>query len=135
MDSDTLSSSKSVLHQIISSLLAPKQGVGIDLVADMRKRLCGLLGEVERGLVEVDIIHLAESIFSPDSPEWPLHMNVYYLGKHPSLSKIISETQIRSTILRKRVISHIFSDWHTLHQARRKNFRRLPETYGCYERM
>ena len=58
----------------------------------------------ERGLVEVGIIHLAESIFSPDSPEWPLHMNVYYLGKHPSLSKMIGETQIRRTILRKRVI-------------------------------
>jgi hypothetical protein len=88
---------------------------GVDLVSETKKKLHALLSEEECALIEGELIQLAESIFSTDSSgcQWPLQMNVYYLGKHPSLSRIISDDKIQSAILRRRTISHISSDWHS----------------------
>ena len=78
----------------------------------MQQKLCGLLKEEELELAKVNLLLLAESIFSDNSPMWPLQENVYYLGKHPSLTSYIDKTIIRSEILRRRVVSHILMDWH-----------------------
>jgi hypothetical protein len=86
---------------------------GNDIVDDTGKKLRGLLVERDCELIEDDLTQLAESIFSTDSSKWLLGKNVYYLGKHPPLTKYIDATTIPSTILRRRVISHLSSEWHT----------------------
>jgi hypothetical protein len=102
---------------------------GLDLVVDTEKKLRGLLvNDEERKGVEDDLLHLAESIFSDDSPIWPLQKNVYYLGKHPSLSKCINETTVKNEILRKRVIFHISTDWHS------RCIRLAGRIFGDYQR-
>ena len=84
----------------------------VELLADTKKKLCGLLKDEELELVKVNLLPLAESIFSDNSPMWLLQKNVYYLGKHPSLTSYIDKTIIRSEILRRHVTSHILMDWH-----------------------
>jgi len=101
----------------------------LDLIVDTEKRLRGLLVDgQERRMVEENLLHLAESIFSDDSPVWPLRKNVYYLGKHPSLSKCINEMTIKNGILRRRIISHISTDWHS------RCIRLAGRIFGDYQR-
>jgi len=73
---------------------------GLELVADTEKRLGGLLKDDELKAVEANLLQIAESIFSADSSRWPLQENVYYLGKHPSLTKCINATTVKNEILR-----------------------------------
>ena len=86
--------------------------VGLELVADMEKRLGGLLKDEEQKAVEADLLRIAESIISTDSSLWPLHENVYYLGKHPSLSECINKMSVKNEILRRHVTAHIPMELH-----------------------
>ena len=75
-----------------------------------------------------DLLRLAESIFSDDSCFWPLQRNVFYLGKFPSLKKYINEITVKSEILRRRVVSHISTDWHS------RCIRLAGRIFGDYQR-
>jgi hypothetical protein len=101
---------------------------GLELVADTEKRLGGLLKDEELKAVEADLLQIAESIFSTDSSLWPLQENVYYLGKHPSLTKCINTTTVKNEIRRRRVISHISMEWHS------RCIRLAGRIFGDYQR-
>jgi len=106
-----------------------RRQAGLDLVVDTEKKLRGLIvNDEERKMVEDVLLHLAESIFSADSPIWPLQKNVYYLGKLPSLSKCINETTVKNEIMRKRVTVHISTDWHS------RCIRLAGRIFGDYQR-
>lgn len=101
---------------------------GLELVSDTEKRIRGLLKEDELEPVATGLLKLAESIFSSDSLAWPLQKNVYYLGKHPSLTKCINKTTVKNEVLRRRLISHISTDWHS------KCIRLAGRIFGDYQR-
>ena len=84
-----------------------------ELVIETRKKLRCLLTDGDCSSIEDGLVQIAKSIFSADSSKWPLQKNVFYLGKHPSLKELINETSIQNTVLRRRIISHISSEWHS----------------------
>ena len=84
-----------------------------ELVIETRKKVGCLLADGDCSSIEDGLVQIAESIFSADSSKWPLQKNVFYLGKHPSLKELINETSIQNTVLRRRIISHISSKWHS----------------------
>lgn len=100
----------------------------VELMAEMKKKLKGLLAEEDCMSFERSLLKLVESMFSADSSDWPLHKNFYYLGRHPELTKIISESSISSTILRRRVIAQVSSDWHS------KCIRLAGRIFGDYQK-
>ena len=55
----------------------------------------------------------AKSLFTDDPKVWPLHQSMYYLGQLPKLDNFISNNSKISSILKRRLKSHIASDWHT----------------------
>ena len=82
-------------------------------VAETAKTLHALLKDVELELLENDLLRLAECILSDDSSFWPLQKNFFYLGKFPSLTKYINVNTVKNEILRRRVVSHVSTDWRS----------------------
>jgi hypothetical protein len=59
------------------------------------------------------IIHAAESPFRDDGAVWPLGSSLFYLGQLPSFDILVPEDQLSDPILRRKLLSHLASDWHS----------------------
>ncbi|KAJ7168159.1 hypothetical protein C8R43DRAFT_1060343 [Mycena crocata] len=60
------------------------------------------------------ILHTtAKSLFLDDPAVWPLKITQYYHGQIPSTEALITRILLPNTINRRRVSSHIASEWHT----------------------
>ncbi|KAK6966750.1 hypothetical protein R3P38DRAFT_3337738 [Favolaschia claudopus] len=94
-----------------------------DLVARTAVRLneAGLSDEEQK-----PILLAAKSLFTDHAVTWPLRISQYYLGHIPSLSGLISvanipgclerlgyRDSIPGTVKRRRILTHISTDWHT----------------------
>ncbi|KAJ7226469.1 hypothetical protein B0H12DRAFT_1030488 [Mycena haematopus] len=70
----------------------------------------------EAGISDLDqrqLLHAAKSLFSDEPCVWPLKISQYYLGQIPSTTKLITSAMLPDSIKRRRLSSHIASEWHT----------------------
>ncbi|KAJ7860908.1 hypothetical protein B0H13DRAFT_1639245, partial [Mycena leptocephala] len=54
-----------------------------------------------------------DSLFRDDGAVWPLGSSLFYLGQLPSFDILVPEDQLSDPILRRKLLSHLASDWHS----------------------
>ncbi|KAJ7202715.1 hypothetical protein C8J57DRAFT_977749, partial [Mycena rebaudengoi] len=59
---------------------------------------------------------------------WPLTISQYYIGQIPSLNDLITREMIPDTIRRRKLTSHVASDWHT------SSIRLAGRIFGSFQR-
>jgi hypothetical protein len=64
------------------------------------------------GETKENLMNTAKSLFT-DSPVWPLHFSLYYLGQIPSIDKLFTDDFSINSTQKRRLISHLSADWHT----------------------
>jgi len=75
---------------------------------ELKTDTIGISGDAKRNLTEA-----AKSLFT-DSMIWPLNFSLYYLGQIPNLDKCLPENLDINFIQKRRLISHLAADWHTM---------------------
>lgn len=78
--------------------------------------------------VKTGLLEAAKFLFTDSAIIWPLHRSLYYLGQIPNLDLLISKEAGMSEIARRRLRSHISSDWHT------SSIRLAGRIFGDYQR-
>jgi hypothetical protein len=58
------------------------------------------------------ILNAAKSLFIDDPVVWPLKILQYYLGQTPSIQNFITYRTLPDTIKRRKLASHLSSNWH-----------------------
>lgn len=89
--------------------------------------------------VKTGLLKATKCLFTDDAIIWPLHRSLYYLGQIPNLDALISREAGMGEIEKRRLRSHISSDWHTSSiQLARQIFgdyqRRMAVMNGCARR-
>lgn len=78
--------------------------------------------------VKTGLLEATKCLFTNDAIIWPLHRSLYYLGQIPNLDALISREAGMGEIEKRRLRSHISSDWHTL------SIRLAGQIFGDYQR-
>lgn len=78
--------------------------------------------------VKTGLLEAAKFLFTDNAIIWPLHRSLYYLGQIPNLDPSISREAGMVEIEKRRLRSHISSDWHT------SSIRLAGRIFGDYQR-
>jgi hypothetical protein len=95
-----------------------------------------LVNRTELKLIEAEIpvgeqqavLSAAKSLFTDEPTVWPLTISQYYIGQIPSLNDLITREMIPDTIRRRKLTSHVASDWHT------SSIRLAGRIFGSFQR-
>ena len=78
--------------------------------------------------IKTRLLTAAKFLFCDNADIWPLHRSLYYLGQIPNLDPLISNEAGMNEIARRRLRSHVSSDWHT------SSIRLAGRIFGDYQR-
>ncbi|KAJ7886574.1 hypothetical protein B0H14DRAFT_2563254 [Mycena olivaceomarginata] len=100
-------------HPALCSLWSTSDGRDIGI--EVQTRILSMKLE-EADMREEDrqpILNAAKSLFIDDPAVWPLKISQYYLSQTPSIQNFITYRTLPDTIKRRKLASHLSSDWHT----------------------
>ncbi|KAJ7670832.1 hypothetical protein DFH06DRAFT_1370021, partial [Mycena polygramma] len=83
----------------------------VEVVVRTERKLveAGITGDADQSA----ILLAAKSLFVDDPTIWPLKISQYYLGQLPSIREHITKEMLPNPIKRRKLSSHLSSDWHT----------------------
>ncbi|KAJ7278755.1 hypothetical protein C8J57DRAFT_1221587 [Mycena rebaudengoi] len=87
-----------------------RTAAAVELAARTQRKLeeYGIAVEEQRSLAQA-----ATSLFSDNAELWPLKMSQFYLGQIPRISDFLTAEMLPDPIKRRKLSTHIASDWHT----------------------